>query len=328
MRGLVTPGRLGFTLKRGVARLFSRGGHHVTHSIHRRLDAQEKQLDRLRMLVGQLHVQRVRGLEPGSPLHEAEFQVCSQWGQDGIIEHLLTRVSVEDEAFVEFGVQDYTESNTRFLLQQRNWRGLVLDGDAANIAAIRADELSWRYELTALHAFVTAENINELLVGAGFEGDIGLLSVDIDGMDYWVWKSIGAIEPRIVICEYNSLFGVRSAVTVPYEAGFHRARAHFSNLYFGASLPALCDLAEEKGYAFVGCTSAGNDAFFVRKDCVGGLRALGPEEGFVERRARESRDEAGRLTYLNQQEARALIGDCELQDVRSGRRLKVRELDG
>jgi hypothetical protein len=315
-------------VKRATARLLARLGHHATRSVHRRLDRQERDLDRLRILLGQLHAARVRSLEPGAPLREAEFRVFSQWGQDGILEHLLTHVPVETDTFVEFGVQDYRESNTRFLLQHRNWRGLVMDGSEANVAAIRDADLYWRYDLQAVHAFITAENINDLIREAGIGGDIGVLSIDIDGMDYWVWESMDVVDPRVVVCEYNSLFGADAAVTVPYEPGFRRAEAHWSHLYFGASLPALTELAESKGYRFLGCTSAGNDAFFVREDCLSGLRPVTVEEGFVAGRARESRDEAGRLTYLDRASARDVIGGMELEDVRTGSRLTVRDLDG
>ncbi len=316
-------------MKKAMLRLLDRIiGVPVARALQRRLDDQQRDLGTLRMLVGQLHGDRVRTLPAGTPLQQTEFRAFSQWGEDGIIEHLLTHVPVEHDVFVEFGVEDYTESNTRFLLQRRNWSGLVIDGDPANIAAIRRDPLSWRHDLRAIQAFVTAENINSLLDEAGVRGDIGLLSVDIDGMDYWVWKAIDTISPRVVVCEYNSLFGAERAVTVPYSSGFERRQAHFSNLYFGASLPALCELAREKGYAFVGCTSGGNDAFFVRDDVLGGLRPLEPEEGYVAAKARQSRDESGALTHLGDADALALIADCEVEDVRTGERLTVRELGG
>ena len=89
------------------------------------------------------------------------------------------------------------------------------------------------------------------------------MSVDIDGNDYWIWKEIDCIKPRIVICEYNSAFGNDKKVTVPYKNDFVRRKEHYSDLYFGASLAAFCELAEEKGYDFIGTTRAGVNAYFI-----------------------------------------------------------------
>jgi hypothetical protein len=280
------------------------------------------ELDRLQalaeaqlMLAAQAEVRRVRGAATVRDLREVEFRVFSQWGEDGILQYLLGRVPVERKVFVEFGVQDYRESNTRFLLAQDNWRGLVIDADAENVRRIGASDLYWRHELTALCRFVTRENINGLIREAGIEGDIGLLSIDIDGNDYWVWQAIDAVRPRIVVCEYNSLFGARRAVTIPYQADFARTRAHHSNLYFGASLAALCRLGEAKGYAFAGSNSAGSNAFFVRRDLAGDIHRFTVEEGYVASLARESRDASGALSFASGDARLALIRHLPVVDI-------------
>jgi hypothetical protein len=92
---------------------------------------------------------------------------------------------------------------------------------------------------------------------------IGLLSIDIDGMDYWVWENISAVRPDIVVCEYNAAFGDVYPITVPHQPDFDRMRAHYSGWYFGASIGALCHLAKAKGYSSVGTNSAGRNAFFL-----------------------------------------------------------------
>jgi len=180
-----------------------------------------------------------------------------------------------------------------------NWRGLVLDGSVDNIDTIVADAQFWRHDLTAVAAFIDRDNVNDLFARNGFKGEIGLLSIDIDGNDYWVWESIDAVNPIIVVCEYNSVFGYKHAVTVPYDPGFQRGSAHYSNLYWGVSLKALCLLASRRGYAFVGCNSAGNNAYFIRRDKLGSLKPLECAEGYVEARFRESRNRTGELTYLS-----------------------------
>jgi hypothetical protein len=227
---------------------------------------------------------------------------------------------------VEFGVEDYTEAETRFLLVNDDWRGLVMDASADNVASIRREAISWRHELTAVQAFVDADNVDRLLTENGFAGEIGLLHIDIDGNDYWVWKALRSASPIIAIVEYNSVFGGRRAVTVPYDPAFNRTRAHFSNLYFGASLRCLCLLAAEKGYAFLGCSSSGNNAFFVRRDKVGQLRVKTAEEGYVRSRSRESRDRAGNLTFLSGQDRLGLIQELPVLDVESGRLVRLAEL--
>jgi hypothetical protein len=282
----------------------------------------EKQL----MMSAQAEVRRVRAAARVHDLREVEFRVFSQWGEDGIVQYLLGRVPVEHPIFVEFGVHDYLESNTRFLLMQDNWRGLVIDGSADNARAIRGSSLCWRHELEVLCAFIDRDNINRLIGEAGLRGDIGLLSVDIDGNDYWVWQAIDVVQPRIVICEYNSVFGDRRAVTVPYRADFSRARAHHSHLYFGASLPALCRLAAEKGYVFVGSNSAGSNAFFVRRELADGLRALSAREGYVGSLARESRDERGALSHVSGAARLELIAHLPVLDLESGEVLPLSQV--
>jgi hypothetical protein len=119
--------------------------------------------------------------------------------------------------------------------------------------------------------------------------------------------------------EYNSTFGPDAAVTVPYDPGFDRTKAHHSNLYFGASLSAICRAADRKNMAFVGSNSAGNNAFFVRHDLLGGLKALTPQDGWVDARFRESRDAEGNLTYIGPRAERiAVIADLPLVDVATG----------
>ena len=93
----------------------------------------------------------------------------------------MHRLAPLPDSFVEFGVGNYRESNTRFLLLNNNWRGLVLDGHAGSIKQIQQDEIYWRHTLTARSAWITRDNVNDLLREAEFSGEIGLLSIDIDG---------------------------------------------------------------------------------------------------------------------------------------------------
>ncbi|HET9404423.1 MAG TPA: hypothetical protein VFO57_07575 [Burkholderiales bacterium] len=298
----------------------------LAQRIAARIRAPKGATERSLLLLGRMLALNAKSLPAGTPLAEAEFGVFSQFGEDGIIQHLLAHVPVSSGTFVEFGVQHYVESNTRFLLLQDNWSGLVIDSSPKYIERIRADGMYWRHDLTATCAFITRDNIAALIAERFPEEELGLLSIDIDGNDYWVWEAITHVRPSIVICEYNSVLGARLAVTVPYSGDFDRAKAHYSHLYFGASLPALCRLAERKGYAFVGSNSAGVNAFFVRKDRLGGLRALSAMEGYVASKFRESRDPSGRMSHLAGMDRLRAIADLPLLDLETGNLRPIREL--
>ncbi|MBA3534481.1 MAG: hypothetical protein H0T73_21380 [Ardenticatenales bacterium] len=282
-------------------------------------------LDQLQQAIGRLELAHQQ-MQASNDIRHNEFKVYSQNGEDGIIQFLLRHIRVERDIFVEFGVADYQESNTRFLLQQCNWSGLIMDGSAENIERIKSSPLYWRYNVKAEQTFITAENINELLRRHGIAGDIGILSIDIDGNDYWVWKAMEDVRPAIVITEYNSLFGAQQKVTIPYDKDFVREQAHYSTLYYGASIAALEHLARSRNYALVGSNQAGNNLFFVRDDLLGTLRRYTPEKAYVQAQFRESRAKSGQLTFLGWEERLAEIAEMPLFEIESQRVFKVKEL--
>jgi hypothetical protein len=165
-----------------------------------------------------------------------------------------------------------------------------------------------------------------LIASNGLTGEIGLLSVDIDGNDYWVWKAINVINPSIVICEYNSLWGYKEALSTPYDANFLRNKKHHSNLYYGASIKALNDLAISKGYSLVAGNAAGNNVFFVRNDLLGNIQPIAVKEAWQQSQFKESRDKNGKLTHLPFDERKALLSDMPLIEVHTGLTIKVSEL--
>lgn len=251
------------------------------------------------LLLGRLLAETMRTKKNITSLSEVEFSVFSQWGDDGIIQWLVHNLEFPQRTFIEFGVGDYRESNTRFLMMNNNWSGMVMDGSTANVARIVGSEYYWRHELSAKSVFIDKENINGLLASSGLGREIGILHIDLDGNDYWIWKQIDVVSPIVVILEYNSVWGIDRAIAVPYDRTFSRTNAHYSNLYFGASLRAFHQLSAAKGYAFIGCNSAGINAYFVRRDKLNGVvREISLTEGYVLSKARESRDREGRLTHL------------------------------
>jgi hypothetical protein len=286
------------------------------------------ELDGLRAQLGGLESRNVAALGPDE-LAKAEFQCFSQFGEDGVIQFLVQRVPIGRDVFVEFGVGDYRESNTRFLQVHDNWRGLIMDSADAMHSFLRSSGLAWRYEVDAKTAFIDRDNINDLIRTAEVEGDIGLLSIDLDGNDYWVLESINVVTPRIIVAEYNGVFGAEAAVTIPYDPTFVRGERHWSWLYWGASLTALTRLANEKSYALVGGNRAGNNAFFVRRDVLGDIPEVSIEEAYVQCRFRDSRNRSGQLSYVSSHEDRlGLIADLPLIDLDSGRDVTVAERFG
>lgn len=234
-------------------------------------------------------------------LNDYEFKIFSQWGDDGIIQYLIKNIQIENNTFIEFGVEDYQESNTRFLLMNNNWSGFVMDGSSENMNKLKARKWYWKYALNCKDVFITKENINELMKLAGFK-NVGILHIDLDGNDYHILENmeLAELNPSIIIMEYNSVFGSKRAITVPYAEKFRRTDAHYSNLYYGASLPALTYLANSIGYSLVCCNNAGNNAYFIRKDLLNDkVLESSIETSFKESKFREGRDKNGKLTYLS-----------------------------
>ena len=259
-----------------------------------------EELEKIKILSAQPMVKQIMAMKhPVQDLRAVEFSAFSQWGDDGIIQYLIYILPITESTFIEFGVGNYLEANTRFLLLNNNWKGLIFDGSTQNMEFVKNDSISWKHDLTALPLFVTKHNINKAIENSGFAGEIGILHIDIDGNDYWIWECLEVVNPQIVIMEYNSMFGNKAPISVPYDDQFYVTDAHYSNLYFGASLKAMCHLAEKRGYSFVGSNSNGNNAYFVRNDKMGALEAVSAEQGYVAARFRQNRNEAGELTHTS-----------------------------
>jgi hypothetical protein len=200
------------------------------------------------------------------------FKVYSQSDEDGIIQEIFRRIGAPNRSFIEFGVQTGVECNTVKLLVE-GWSGLWIEASALYVTEIRntfAPFLS-NNQLRLSQNLATAENINSLFAEAGVTGEIDLLSVDIDFNDYWVWKAITEVSPRVVVIEYNATLRPPMSLVVPYDPN----QSWDGTNYFGASLEALVRLGREKGYRVVGCSYGGANAFFVRND-VAGDHFVGP----------------------------------------------------
>jgi hypothetical protein len=220
-----------------------------------------------------------------SEINKFEFSGYSQNGEDGILLHIFSRIGVTNRKFVEIGIGDGRECNTANLSVNFGWSGLLLDSNELNVNLARDFYgkvfAPRKVPLTIAACAVTRENVESVLAQNGFSGEMDLLSIDIDGNEYWVWKAISSVSPRVVAIEYNSSFGPERAITIRYEPPFSRFEKHPSGYYHGASLQCLTRLAAAKGYVLVGCDSTGVNSFYVRKDAARGrIAELRVEEAF------------------------------------------------
>lgn len=195
-----------------------------------------------------------------------ERQIYSQNGEDGILEEIFARIGNANKQFVEFGVSQGLENNTAYLLLS-GWKGVWFEGSAKFFASIQKTfaPLIASGHLTAKNAFITAENIEGLFAETKVPTEPDLLSIDIDGNDYWIWKAIINYKPRVVVIEYNSLLGPTQPLAMPYDPKWVWDR----KMHFNSSLKAYELLGKEKGYSLVYCNIMGCNAFFVRNDLLG-----------------------------------------------------------
>ncbi len=193
------------------------------------------------------------------------YKAYSEGDQDGIIQEIFRRIGVTNKFFVEFGCGDGLQNNTLYLLLG-GWKGVWMDGNPRNIEAvcqIHAPSITQKL-LTVEHKMLDVENINNVISKLCSQKEVDLLSIDIDGNDYWVWQALDAISPRVVVIEYNATFRPPAKLVQKYVPNAQWNRTNF----FGASLKALECLGNKKGYELVGCSLANGDAFFVRRDCI------------------------------------------------------------
>ena len=196
------------------------------------------------------------------------FKGYSQNDEDGIIQEIFRRIGTDKKTFVEFGTENGTQNNTVYLLHQ-GWKGLWLDGSQQHIDDQKR-LFQWATEngqLTSVCSFLTLENINSVIGENGFQGDIDLLSIDIDGNDYHLWKAIDVVSPRVVVIEYNAYVPPPVEWIMPYQEDYVWDGI---STYFNSSLASLAKLGISKGYSLVGCNITGLNAFFVRSDLVDG----------------------------------------------------------
>lgn len=240
--------------------------------INRRLDRLEAQGDTLHKIwLRTRHLEpaiqallRARYIDPAllpypERLTAQRFRLSSQNQEDGLTLALLHEAGPASRRFIEIG-SGLSGGNGGFLAREWGWTGLMVDGHREHMV-----QVGRRFPTaTAVAAWITRENINALITEHGYAGEVDLFSLDLDGNDYWIWEAVTVSSPRVLIMEYNSMFGPDRAVTIPYDPQFDRHRHH--SMYYGASLQALTKLNARKGYRLVAVEPAGVNAFFLRND--------------------------------------------------------------
>jgi hypothetical protein len=213
---------------------------------------------------------------PREPLTRYEYRCFSQNGEDGVLAELLRRLGTSDRWFVEFGIQNGVEGNCVFLADVLDWSGLFIESHQDSF-----NELHRKYAANPTvhtqHALVEPENVEQLFGQAGVPSEPDVLSIDVDGNDYWIWEALTHYSPRIVVIEYNAHWPLEARWVQPYDP----KRTWQGTDNYGASLGALRTLGEQKGYRLVHTELTGNNAFFVRSD----LQCVLPETDVVPLRA-------------------------------------------
>ena len=257
-------------------------------------------------------------------LSKVEFSVFSQWGDDGIINWLTNNIPIKNKIFIEIGTEDYKESNTRFLLKFKNWSGHLIEANDSHVKNIFNQSIVWKHDLKIHNHKIQKENINKIFKNFKLPKEIGLLSLDIDSIDYWVWKELNIIKPILFVCEFNSVFGDKKPVTVPYNKNFNRTKFHYSNLAFGASLEAFKFICKKKNYIFLGTNSNGVNAYFINKKYLKFIKNKIKVYKSFPSKTRESRDKKYNKSFVRADERFKILKGIKLLDVKKN---KLVELD-
>ena len=265
-------------------------------------------------------------------LNQVEYKVFSQSGEDGIIDFLLSNLNIEKPKFIEIGVGDYSEANTRFLYERCSPKGLIIDclNDLEN--KISKNIKLWTGDLKIVENYINSKNLIKILEENDFINDIDFFSLDIDGIDYWILEKLPSNFTKVAVIEFNANFGDELEITVPNMENFNRTEYHFSNLCFGMSIKAAINLMEKKNYYFIGTNLMRTNAFFISKDYSKDKYfpniEIKNKLTVSDVNFRESRDKNGKLSFLSGKDKIEKIKECEVIDLSSStkRIIKIKDL--
>ena len=205
------------------------------------------------------------------PLSETGYRVFSQFEEDGKLLYIFSVIGMTNKTFIEIGSDDGVNSNSANLYFNFAWSGLFIDANPTSIKRginfFKKYPHNWFYTPKFVCKNVTKNNINQIILEQGYKEDIGLLSIDIDGNDYWIWDAINCIDPQVVIIECNVIYGLNNIV-VPYNEDDNYSEL---SMYSGASAVAITKLAKQKGYSLVAANHLGINLIFVKSSDISNL---------------------------------------------------------
>ena len=255
-------------------------------------------------------------------LTETEVKIFSQNGEDGIIDYLIQRLNLDNKNFVEIGVGNYRESNTRFLYNRFHPKGLIVDYIDDMEKKVKPFMNLWKGDLRICNKKINSENILKLLDGS-CDFEVDLFSIDIDSIDYWIIKKLKKNISKIFVAEYNPVFGAKLEITVPNISGFERRNYHYSNLCYGMSLKALINLMDQKGYYFIGANLQKINAFFIlkefKKEKFFSNIVIKNLDNYTNSNIRDSRDKNNNLNYLSGDKKIKEIEECEVINLKDNK---------
>tara|TARA_B100000965_G_C19584544_1_gene755105 strand:+ start:506 stop:1462 length:957 start_codon:yes stop_codon:yes gene_type:complete len=255
-------------------------------------------------------------------IQEVDLKIFSQNGEDGIIDYLMSKLKLIPSStnFIEIGVGDYRESNTRFIYNRFHPKGLIVDCMDNMESKVKPHINLWKGDLRVCNTRVNSKNINEIIKN-NCDFQIDLFSIDIDSVDYWIIKELKKNISKIFIAEFNPVFGPDLRVTVPNIDSFDRTKYHYSNLCYGMSLRALIELMDEKNYYFIGTNLQKMNAFFISKDFEKENFfkniIINEYKNYTNSNVRDSRDKNYNLNFLSGSNKIKEISDCEVINLES-----------
>jgi len=281
-------------------------------------------LDRVIFCIGKVQISLNRNkYDEVEDLIETEVKIFSQNGEDGIIDYLVHKLKVDKKNFVEIGVGNYRESNTRFLYNRYHPKGLIIDYIDDMKKKVTKHVNFWKGDLRICNQKIDADNILDIL-NKNCDYEIDFFSIDIDSIDYWIIKKLKNNISKIFVAEYNPVFGAELEVTVPNISGFERSKYHYSYLCYGMSLKALINLMDQKGYYFIGTNLQKINAFFISKEFKKEeffknikIKSL---DNYTNSNIRDSRDVNNKLNYLSGHKKLKEIEDCEVINLKDNKR--------
>jgi len=260
-------------------------------------------------------------------IEDSEIKIFSQNGEDGIIDFIVQKLNLKKPSFIEIGVGDYSEANTRLLYEMYYGNGLIIDVNKNLKKKVAQNVNLWKGNLNIIEAKVSSKNINSLL-NTEVSFPIDFFSIDIDSIDYWVINELKNKISKVFILEYNPIFGSKLEISVPNDQNFLRKKYYYSSVFFGASLMAYVKLMDQKGYYLLGVNRLRNNAFFINKNYK--KNVFFPKISKVNLKEATnfnyttSRNVQGVLDYLNRKNSLNKIINLDIIDLSKGNKKKTK----